>query len=155
PSVVVSASDDVELVATHRSVFVLPDGARGRLDEQPLRVADAVGKDLGPRIRPMDERIVLRDRPVVVQPQDLAFVRPEILRRLVFGAFSDGHVDRAVEAERDARSGVAAVRAPGIGYEEISYAGERRAVEPRVRERGRVAALTAFGVGEVDDPRLR
>ena len=45
--------------------------------------------------------------------------------------------------------------APGIGNEEVAHSGESRAVEPRARERWGVAALSAFGVREVDRPVLR
>ena len=98
-------------------MLVLPDRARGRLDEQPLRVADAVGKDLGSRIGAIDERIVRRERPIVVQPEDLAFVRAQILCRRLLVALPDGHVDRTVQTERDARAAVAAMSVPGVGHE--------------------------------------
>src|SRR5262245_54449105 len=145
----------IELVAAARAVFVLPDRPAGWLDEQPLRVADAVGKDLGPGIGAADERIVRRDRPIVVQPQDLPLMRAEILRGRLLMPLADGHVNGAVQTERDARAAVAAGRTPGISDEEIAHRRDRPTLEPRARERCRVAPLARLRVREVDGPVLR
>src|SRR5262245_17363744 len=131
PPIVVARLDDVDLVSAAGSMFVLPDRARIRLDEQPLRVTQAVGNNLWPDPRTAVEWIVGRDRPIFVQPQDLALVVAEILRRLLFVAIADRHVDGAVQSERNARAAVAAVGVPGIGDEELADVAEHSVLEPR------------------------
>ena len=74
PAVVLPGADDVDLVAALRAVFGFPQLARLRMDRQADRVADAEREDLRLVAGASHERVVLRRRAVVVQPQDLAAV---------------------------------------------------------------------------------
>src|SRR5207342_385555 len=80
PAVVASGLDDVDLVAAVRPVLVRPHGAGSRVDREPELVAVTQGKDLLLRPRRSSERIARRSGPVVVEPQDFAFVAGEVLR---------------------------------------------------------------------------
>ncbi len=82
PSVVPAWLNAIELVASLRTVLVGPDVAGLRMDGEPLHVAMSVAPDLRPRAGAVDERIVSRHAPVVVQPDDLAVVIRQILRRM-------------------------------------------------------------------------
>src|SRR5205085_9342689 len=69
-------------------------------------VAIAVSPDFGARIFLSDERIVLRNRAVVVQAQDFAAERIESLRNLFLCRFAGGDVELAIGAETQATSGM-------------------------------------------------
>src|SRR5262249_53129375 len=79
PAVVAAPPGDVDLVAPPRAVLRLPDLSSLRVNEEPDRVADAEGIDLGPVTRSANERVVARDRAVVVQTQNLSRVIRRIL----------------------------------------------------------------------------
>ena len=59
---------------------ITPAGAAA-LQRQALRVAVAPAEDLGSRLGPADERIVARDRAVVLESHDLAGAVAQVLRR--------------------------------------------------------------------------
>src|SRR5439155_22675051 len=80
PAVIAARLDDVDLVAAHGPVLGFPDLTRLRVDEEPDRVANPERIDLGPVPRDADERVVLRDRAIVVQAQNLSRVIRRILR---------------------------------------------------------------------------
>src|SRR5437773_409999 len=83
PAVVPARSDDVDFVAAHRAILRFPDLTGLRMDEQPDRVANTERIDFGKVSWFADERIVLRNAPVVVQTQHLPHVIRWILR--IFG----------------------------------------------------------------------
>ena len=128
------------------------------MPSEPLRVAVAVGVDLGFRVRAADERIVGGRRAVVAQAQHLADVAVEILREhavaRVVGdvagiAVADGQIEHTVGPDLGAARGRA--RAPRVGDEDFRDVLERRAVEAAARERDRrVAAVALFHVREVE-----
>ena len=79
-AVVLALVDDVDLVAASRPVLAEPERARARMDGDALIVAKAKREDLGTRAGAADERIVVRDRPVGVDPQHFPHVAIEVLR---------------------------------------------------------------------------
>ena len=72
--------DLVDLVAAPRAVLAGPNRAGRRIDGQSLRVAESERENLGARTRLANERIVLRDSAVGVDPQQLAHQAVELLR---------------------------------------------------------------------------
>ena len=125
---------------------------------EPLRVAVAVGVDLGFRVLAADERIVRGRSAVVAQAQNLADVAAEILRehsvaRIVRNVAGVAVADRQIEhpVRPDLGAAGRSARAPRVGDENIRDVAERIAVEPAARERDRrVAAVALFHVREIE-----
>src|SRR5262245_15242126 len=82
PPVVASGGDDVDLVAAVRTVLVLPDRAAHRMNDEPERIAMAERVNLRPVPLTAGERIVRRNRSVLVEAQELAAQAGGILRDL-------------------------------------------------------------------------
>src|SRR5215475_2578097 len=109
PTVVLAALDDVDFVAAARavearwSVLGLELRVRTGLPGDALRVAVSVRPNLGARVRPLYEGVVLRDSSVIVQPQRLAGERIQSLRQLPLGRVARRDVELAVGAEPRSR----------------------------------------------------
>src|SRR5207253_10527881 len=80
PPIVVSRLDDVDLVAAVWTVLGFPQLAGDRIPGEALRIAMAVAPDAGHGTGAIDERVVLRHRPVVIDAVNLARGFREILR---------------------------------------------------------------------------
>src|SRR6478752_6032278 len=72
PAVVLTGLQEIDLVAAALAHLGFPELARARVELEALGAPMTVRPDRRQRARDADERIVLRDRAVVVQPQDLA-----------------------------------------------------------------------------------
>src|SRR5690606_15355655 len=110
-----------------------------------LVIDEALGRavtervDLGPIALAADERIVLRDRAVVVVAQDLAGQAVRVLRHLA-GLTPGADEQRAVLHEQQAGNGRGTVR-----LDDVLDVRQRRAVEDPARDgqRSRAAATAA------------
>src|SRR5690606_28860097 len=80
PAVIQALPDDVDLVAAARAVLHFPQLARVRMQRRRLHVAMADRPDLRSRAFLSDERVVLRDAPVRIDPGDLADQAVHLLR---------------------------------------------------------------------------
>src|SRR5207248_8381601 len=94
----------IEFVAAPGTVLDFPDLAGLRMQRQALRVAVAVGEDLGPHARSTDKGIVRRHRAVVLQAHDLARQVRKILRLLHLEAIAASDVHQPGAVEQDARA---------------------------------------------------
>src|SRR5262245_9034425 len=109
PTVILAALDDVDFVAAawavepRRPVLGLELRVRSGLPGDALRVAVAVRPNLGARVRPSDEGVVLRDASVIVEAQRLAGERIQPLRQPPLGRVARRNVDLAVGAEPRSR----------------------------------------------------
>ncbi len=154
PAVVAARHEPVELVAAHGPDLGGPKLAGVGVPREPLRVAVAVGVDLGFGAGAADERVVGGSRAVVAQAQHFADVAAEILREHAVArvvrdvarvAIADRQIDHPVGTDLGAPGRRA--RAPGIGDEYICHALELRSVEVAARERDRrVAAIALLDV---------
>ena len=79
PAVVLSFLDDVDLVATHGSVLLLPQLSVCRIEGETLRVAQAVGPDFRQSTPIPDKGVVGRRRPVGRDAHNFADVVVEFL----------------------------------------------------------------------------
>ena len=129
------------------------------MPRQAVRIANAERIDLRPVARRVDERIVLGNRPVVIEPQQLAEVVRRILcvvghADLVAPRHAEHHVDLPVRSEGDAR-GLRETRVVSVRHEEIPHLHERAApVELAARQDvggGQPVPGTRLVVGEVDE----
>ena len=121
----------------------------------------AEAPDVAARIGLADERVVLRDRPVAVDANDLAEVRAEILRRIEAHAVAGRDEQRAVASEDEAVSEVPA--ADGLRLlppdhlrirEPVAVEGGPRhgtAHQPVVRAIQEIAKARIAGVGRCGD----
>src|SRR5215207_10237525 len=152
PAVVLARLGDVDLVAAHRPVLDLPEGARLRMDRRGLDVAVAVGPDLRARIAAADEGVVLRHGAVRVDAQNLAQMTGEVLRRIELEALAGGDEELAVAREGKARAEmVAAADLRHLAKDHLgAFERRRRFVEASARHRRRGAALAGLGEGQVD-----
>jgi hypothetical protein len=129
PAVVRAAHADVQFLDRVRSVRAdVADvhAPAGRIDVDAERVAQAVGPDLGQHARRADERVVVRDRAVLGDAQDLPVGAAEVLRAGGLRLITGRQQQRAVGGERQ----VAAV---------VERAGELRMLpqhDARLRVRG-------------------
>src|SRR5262249_38514767 len=81
PSIVGAGLDDIDFVSTHRAVLAGPDFTSVGVNRHSLRIAVSVGINLRLGTRPLDEGIIGRDTPVVVEANNLSVVLAEILRK--------------------------------------------------------------------------
>ena len=128
PAVVAAASNNVDLVTALRTVFVFPDFAGDRVNNDCHRVPNAKRIQFAFVPGAPGERIVERDAPVVVETQNLAEVARRILRirhrcqpraSVIGKGDADGQVNLAVAAKHETRS-----RRPGdhrVGDEDVTY----------------------------------
>src|SRR5262249_57243939 len=72
PAFTVALINNVDLVAAHGSVLLLPKFAVCRINGETLRIAVAIGPDLRAGARLVSERIVWKCRAVGRDPYDLA-----------------------------------------------------------------------------------
>src|SRR5688572_14935331 len=116
PTVVLSLLDDVDLVSSSGtiksawSMLGLKHEVRTRLEIQTLRVAMTKRPDLGPRVLPAHERIVLRHRAVVVQAKCFAGQRIELLGQVAVSRVAGSDVQLPVRSETYATAGMSACR---------------------------------------------
>src|ERR1700752_2932108 len=102
PTVVLAAFDDIDFVAAFRTVesawsmLGSEHQISAGLPVHPLRVAMTVGPDFGTCVLLSDERIVRRNRAVVVQPQRFGGGRIETLGQFTLGRVAGRDVELAV-----------------------------------------------------------
>src|SRR3984885_8971686 len=70
PAVIFSGADNIDLVATHGTVFILPEFSRCGIDRQAFGIAMAVGIGFRENGGYAEERIVLGDRTVGIDARD-------------------------------------------------------------------------------------
>src|SRR5690606_20021959 len=99
PAVVAARDQQVDLVASVRPHLDLVDRAGRRMHGEAGRRSMAEREDLRTVVRTADERVVVGDRAVVVEPQYLAAERIRILRVLRRAADERADVKLAVRTE--------------------------------------------------------
>src|SRR5690348_9486705 len=106
PAIVLAAFNDVDLVAAlsfafeaARAVLGLKQKIRARLPREALRISHAVRPDLWSHALFTYERIVLRDRAVVIEPQDLSGERIHLLREFPLCRVAVRDVELAVRTK--------------------------------------------------------
>ena len=152
PAVVAPGDDAVEFVAALGAVFVHPQLGGAGTQGRPLRVAVAVGPDLGAGLA--DARVALRDAAVAVEPDDLAEGAVEVLGGVELLALAERHEHRLVGAEHDPGAEVAG--AGGLRHLPVDHLDVREGVADQAAARqggareGLFGAATRLGVGPVD-----
>jgi hypothetical protein len=135
PAVVRAAGDEVELLDRRRHVAADVgdvEAARRRLEGHPVGIAEAVGPDLVlVATLPVDERIVGRDRPIGIDPEDLPVVARERLRVGRLTVVAGGDVELSVGPERERGAVMRTRRRGGIVLPQNELARGRRRVEVR------------------------
>ncbi len=152
PAVVQSGLGDVDLVAALRRVLVDPQLAGLGVQRRALRVAVAVGPDLGPAAVDADEGVVGGDRAVRIDANHVAPVDLEVLRALALAAVADRDEQRAVAREHQPRPEVPAAAGLRLLAEDHLDAAQAQLVpvEARAGHGGAGAAVPGLGVGQVD-----
>ena len=102
PAVIMSAQNEIELIAALRTMLVGPELAPRCIEGEALRIAMAVAPDLRPRADPEAKRIVLGDRAVGADADDRAEMIGEVLCRLTKPSVAEGEKEIAVRRECDA-----------------------------------------------------
>src|SRR5262245_34343252 len=82
PSVVATGQDDIDLVPTVLTVFVVPDGAGFGMNDEGQRIPVPESQDFRSVAGATRKRVVWRYGPVVAQSQDLATKTRGLLRDL-------------------------------------------------------------------------
>src|SRR5262245_15892345 len=100
PSVIATGQDDVDLIPTVGTVFVIPDGARLRMNDESQRIPVPEGEDLRSIASATCKRVVWRNRSIIAQSQDLAPKTRGLLCDLADVA-AGRHVHHAVSPEDD------------------------------------------------------
>ncbi len=80
PAVIAARDHDIDLLPRRVADVACPERAGLRIEAKAPRIAEAVGEDLRPLGSHAHERVVLRDRAVQVEAQELAIERLQILR---------------------------------------------------------------------------
>src|SRR5438309_9346915 len=111
PAVIDAGTDHVHLVAALRPVLVRPEHSRLRMQRRALHVAVPEVEFLGLPSRLADERVVLRDAAIIVQPDHRAGMVIRALRALLLPALAEREIKSAVAVEDDAAAEVDAARA--------------------------------------------
>src|SRR5476649_3031093 len=91
PTVILAALDDVDFITTAWAVFVFPDGATPGVQRQALRVALAVGPDLGAYTLLANERVILWHAAVREDPHHFALQLVQLLGSRAITVFTPGH----------------------------------------------------------------
>src|SRR5262245_9656907 len=82
PSVIATCQNDVDLIPTVGTVFVVPDGARLRMNDEGQRIPVAEGEDLRSIASATRKGVVWRNRSIIAQSQDFAPKTRGLLRDL-------------------------------------------------------------------------
>ena len=149
PPVVPAGLKAIQFIAALRAVFVHPDVAGVGMDGEPLHVPMSPAPDLRPGAGAVDERIVGRYAAVVVQPDGLAMVIRQILRRVRLEVslgwnlpISERQKEEAVLVERDLAAEVPA--ALGDRLEQLLHTRQPIVLEAAADEGGgRLLAVSA------------
>ncbi len=102
PAVVFAGFNKIHFVATGRPEFGRPQVAGLGIKAQPCLIAMPERVNLGQVFVHADERIVIRNRAVVIYPQDLSEMRLRILGFLAPIAVARRDIEPGVVIERDA-----------------------------------------------------
>jgi hypothetical protein len=101
-----------------------------------------------------DERVVLGNRPVVVDTQHLAEIIARILSAIRPIAIAHREEQRSILGKQDPRPEppVAEIVAlhPRFGYEDVTHVGQPHAIEPTTSDGGRSAFLATLHVRKID-----
>src|SRR5678815_502023 len=124
------------------------------MEREPVRIPVAVAPDLGSRTRASDERVVVRYPTIIVQPDDLANVGPELLRERAQLAFSQCDEQVAI-LEREARSKVIVASHRRVRGEEPLAIDEPRIAEPSALDHRHLTGVGLLGIREVEPPGAR
>ena len=151
PAVVLALLDDVQLIATARSVFVVPELAGKGVCGKTFGVANAICPDFRQRAGFVEEGIVGGRRSVGGDVEDLAEVTAQVLCDRPgwgVGAVTRGDEQGAIGREDDAASGLASKPFRGDGglcpEDDFGIAnGELAFIES-------AAGNTGIGVGAID-----
>ena len=100
PTVIAARQNDVDLVATVGSIFVVPEHPGLWVDHETQRIAVSKGIDFGPVARVIREWVVARNGAIIVEPKNLAAQTCRVLRNGPNPAAS-GHVDLVITPESD------------------------------------------------------
>ena len=148
PAEIGARCQDIDLVAAARPVLVHPDGAGLGMDRHALRVAMAVGENLGQHIVTADERIVVGQAAIGMQPEHAAGVVVELLgeRPLAPIAMRDEQI--TVGIEHQPRAEMPAAAAEPVGAKDHLDITERSFAQPATRHR-RPGTASRRLVGEV------
>lgn len=79
PAEVLGFAEPVEFISTHRAMFRFPDATCGWVNRETLRVSVSVGKDRREGIEGGQERIVVGDTAVSIDPVDFSVRLTEVL----------------------------------------------------------------------------
>src|SRR5690606_4736729 len=96
PTVVDSRLNQVQFVASARTMFRRPDFIGDRMPVKPLRVSMAITPDARDGVVTVRERVVLRNPSVVVNSIDFAIGTRQILRHGIASSIADGEKQVAV-----------------------------------------------------------
>src|SRR5262249_41135893 len=80
PRVVLAAGDDVDLLDREVADVADPERVRVGIEAHPERIAEPVREDLAALAGLIEERVVIRDRTIEVEAQDLAVDLVQVLR---------------------------------------------------------------------------
>src|SRR5690606_33937214 len=132
PAIILPFLRNVYFIPTTRSVFMLPDHPRFRMNGHTLRVAVTIRINRGHGSFLIDKRIVFRDRSVVIDPMYFSLIPVQGLRIFIpFTAIPDGNIQLAVRPKNHP----ATVVMPGgkIGGSLKYYPGIRQLVILKLR----------------------